>query len=101
MYNIFDNDDQSVNSISLDEIVDRELARSAIYEEVEEEEEDRTAEIALHLLAEPINAVFGIGAVDFKMRGPAGFVPGQADGRSGKRLRADAVRGIRTGIKVQ
>lgn len=49
LFNVFSDDDQSVNSISLDEIVDRELARSAIYEEEDEEveeEEDRKAEIA-------------------------------------------------------
>ena len=51
MYNIFCDDDQSEisTSLSLEEIVDRELARSAICEEIDEEveeEEDRKAEIA-------------------------------------------------------
>ncbi|MBO5567093.1 MAG: hypothetical protein J5934_07740 [Succinivibrio sp.] len=49
MFNIFSDDDQSVISTSLDEIVDRELARSAICEEIDEkvdEEDLRAAEIA-------------------------------------------------------
>ncbi len=51
MYNIFNDDDQSDINVSLEEIVDRELARSAVYEEDDEVEEEkqedlRAAEIA-------------------------------------------------------